>query len=539
MSNPWQELFEDIRFENGNDYFYQSLNEEEEGGVSSAMVAQAVQKIKRIAKRDGVRIQVAMTTFFSNTRLSPSERAAVRNKVAELGESYEIDENIQAIASGYKRADMNTARSLGNAQMMQQRLDAQRNAQRNQAQQSKKRLTTGGAPTQYSEENENENELVEKAVSAAQQRFMGMVYAAKKGKMKAPSAEVEKAAASMTKKEAKKFAKTKHKGLPEKITKEDFEAFIEEKYGEKYEKNYKKTGKKSKDYDGDGTVEDEGDEYAGVKDRAIKAALKKKVLNNSFSDWRNDFDFIDEKRYPESPFVEVMPEQKASGDEDKKAANLRLKPKKSNVSEEIELANQLAESLGGTLVFEGVRPKDVFQGLQYATKAAPAISNALKQALSKPPAGALTVVTPKAITAPKIVDAATKLLPAAKVTRTATKAAPATKTASVSKSLTQPKNSPVLVDPVTGVITKTPKGTKSKTAPLAAVSLPKPETLTKVEKRNRNKTIAALRDGRGGGGSTGTPGPGSGFGPTRGSGNIPIPSPPKSGEGRIYQAISL
>ena len=61
--------------------------------------------------------------------------------------------------------------------------------------------------------------IVEKAKSKAQQAFMGMVYARKKGKMKKGEAspEVEAAAASMTKKEAKKFAKTKHKGLPEKV----------------------------------------------------------------------------------------------------------------------------------------------------------------------------------------------------------------------------------------------------------------------------------------------------------------------------------
>jgi hypothetical protein len=45
-----------------------------------------------------------------------------------------------------------------------------------------------------------------------------------------------------------------------------------EKAGEKYEGKYKKTGKKSRDYDDDGTVEDEADEYAGVKDKAIKDA---------------------------------------------------------------------------------------------------------------------------------------------------------------------------------------------------------------------------------------------------------------------------
>ena len=54
------------------------------------------------------------------------------------------------------------------------------------------------------------------AVSKAQQRFMGMVHAVKKGDMPAPSPEVAQAAASMKNKDAKDFASTKHKGLPEK-----------------------------------------------------------------------------------------------------------------------------------------------------------------------------------------------------------------------------------------------------------------------------------------------------------------------------------
>ena len=54
------------------------------------------------------------------------------------------------------------------------------------------------------------------------------------------------------------------------------EAKDENDAGENYEDRYKKkSGKKSKDYDGDGTVEDETDEYAGVKDRAIKNATEK------------------------------------------------------------------------------------------------------------------------------------------------------------------------------------------------------------------------------------------------------------------------
>ena len=58
-------------------------------------------------------------------------------------------------------------------------------------------------------------QLSEKAVSKAQQKFMGMVHAAKKGE-KPASKEVAKAAKGMSGKAAKDFAKTKHKGLPDK-----------------------------------------------------------------------------------------------------------------------------------------------------------------------------------------------------------------------------------------------------------------------------------------------------------------------------------
>ena len=58
-----------------------------------------------------------------------------------------------------------------------------------------------------------ESQVTEKAVSTAQQKFMGMVHAAQKGK-KAASPEVAKVAKSMGKKDARDFAATKHKGLP-------------------------------------------------------------------------------------------------------------------------------------------------------------------------------------------------------------------------------------------------------------------------------------------------------------------------------------
>ena len=53
--------------------------------------------------------------------------------------------------------------------------------------------------------------------SKAQQRFMGMVHSAQKGDMENPSPEVQKAADSMSDKDAKDFASTKHDGLPDHV----------------------------------------------------------------------------------------------------------------------------------------------------------------------------------------------------------------------------------------------------------------------------------------------------------------------------------
>ena len=61
--------------------------------------------------------------------------------------------------------------------------------------------------------------LNEKAASKQQQKFMGMVHAMQKGeKVKGASAELKAAAKGMSKKDAKDFASTKHKGLPKKVT---------------------------------------------------------------------------------------------------------------------------------------------------------------------------------------------------------------------------------------------------------------------------------------------------------------------------------
>jgi hypothetical protein len=61
-----------------------------------------------------------------------------------------------------------------------------------------------------------ESAIAEKATSKKQQKFMGMVHAAQKGE-KPASKEVGKVAKTMKKSDVKDFAKTKHKGLPEKV----------------------------------------------------------------------------------------------------------------------------------------------------------------------------------------------------------------------------------------------------------------------------------------------------------------------------------
>jgi hypothetical protein len=63
------------------------------------------------------------------------------------------------------------------------------------------------------------------SVSKSQQRFFGAVKACKETGNCA-SEKIQKAADSMSKKQIDKFAKTKHKDLPEKKTDESFSAWL-------------------------------------------------------------------------------------------------------------------------------------------------------------------------------------------------------------------------------------------------------------------------------------------------------------------------
>jgi len=71
--------------------------------------------------------------------------------------------------------------------------------------------------------------IAEKAVSKQQQKFMGMARAMQKGeKIKGASKELKKVAKTMKPKDTEDFAKTKHKGLPDKVKSKKKEEEVEE-----------------------------------------------------------------------------------------------------------------------------------------------------------------------------------------------------------------------------------------------------------------------------------------------------------------------
>ena len=59
------------------------------------------------------------------------------------------------------------------------------------------------------------------AVSKKQQKFFGIVRAIQKGEMAPTTPETAKASEDMKKGDVKKFASTKHKGLPNKVVQKE------------------------------------------------------------------------------------------------------------------------------------------------------------------------------------------------------------------------------------------------------------------------------------------------------------------------------
>lgn len=162
-----------------------------------------------------------------------------------------------------------------------------------------------------------EDSLNEKAVSKAQQKFMGMVHAAQKGG-KAASPEVAKVAKGMSKKAAKDYASTKHKGLPQHVnetiikalqegyTKEQIVQFLLKESDKDYWKDLMKDvpdkstvsktvhkGHYGTEYQGDSDEDDDGQTKKitkpegekrgrgrpkGVKNRVVRAGEKKATV---------------------------------------------------------------------------------------------------------------------------------------------------------------------------------------------------------------------------------------------------------------------
>ncbi len=122
------------------------------------------------------------------------------------------------------------------------------------------------------------------AVSKAQQRFFGMVRAAQKGEMKNPSSEILDVADDISVNDAKKMAKTKHKGLPEKVKEE----LVSERLGGKGYKSYTSlTGKKvSGDWeDSDRGAGNKAKRRAGGKVEKKSPTYQAYVLNKEEDDY--------------------------------------------------------------------------------------------------------------------------------------------------------------------------------------------------------------------------------------------------------------
>jgi len=115
------------------------------------------------------------------------------------------------------------------------------------------------------------------AVSKKQQKFFGIVRAIQKGEMAPTTPETAKAAEDMKKGDVKKFASTKHKGLPEKkVTKEETNPRIPRKKGQPA--NSKKHSDLYTDENPKGTIHG-----LGFKDVATAKASVSKIRNSSRS----------------------------------------------------------------------------------------------------------------------------------------------------------------------------------------------------------------------------------------------------------------
>lgn len=200
------------------------------------------------------------------------------------------------------------------------------------------------------------------AQSKAQQRFMGMVHAVQKGDMEAPSKEVEKAADSMTNKDAKDYASTSHKGLPNKkenmkITKERLKELVKEVMTE--ESEYQAFFQKALDKAGKGINDMNDDEKKaffnkidtawngkGEKNEALTGGQKELDVDND-GDIEAD-DLADLRASKNEAVAAELPNATIPSSVKNKlvAAIQQIQNAKLNNTQKLQLVAQVVDSLG-------------------------------------------------------------------------------------------------------------------------------------------------------------------------------------------------
>ena len=202
------------------------------------------------------------------------------------------------------------------------------------------------------------------AQSKAQQRFMGMVHAVQKGDMEAPSKEVEKAADSMTNKDAKDYASTSHKGLPNKkenmkITKERLKELVKEVMTE--ESEYQAFFQKALDKAGKGINDMNDDEKKAFFNKIDTAWNGKGEKNEALTGGQKELDVdkdgdiegddladlragkkVDENIASELPKASIP----AAVSQRLKLAIDKIKDAKLNPTQKLQLIAQVVDSIG-------------------------------------------------------------------------------------------------------------------------------------------------------------------------------------------------
>ena len=151
------------------------------------------------------------------------------------------------------------------------------------------------------------------AVSKAQQRFFGMVRATQKGEMENPSPEVAKVAATAKRSDVKKFASTKHKGLP--MKKEVEEAYYggeEQRKKDEKKASYEKQLKKMLPKRAFDSMGRELDPRSGKLKEETEDSLKDKRMERGGVDGN--------VRYDQKPRVKTGPVNKEKAMEKRKKA---------------------------------------------------------------------------------------------------------------------------------------------------------------------------------------------------------------------------